>query len=224
MSLFKSVRLLRLFQAARRLDQNYEKSVSLLFLMMFAFTLFAHWLACIFYAIGFNESKSEDPNSWLTILAEQSNPFDKVGRVLSLRTRYLTALYFTLTCLTSVGFGNVAANTDYEKLFTIVSMLIGGKFFSIFYNAGQTWIRVVPYSCLFLFKGILSCFNKSSKMLFEHRLGVLHSRKTMLCSCKSTNRVFVKAIFTFEFPGAAILKCDVLLLQCQAPSRYLTLY
>ena len=34
-------------------------------------------------------------------------------------------------------------------------------------------------------------------MLFEHRLGVLHSRKTNLWSCKSTNRGFLKAIFQF---------------------------
>ena len=55
------------------------------------------------------------------------------------------------------------------------------------------------------------------KMLFEHNLYLMHSRKTNLWSCKSTNRGFLKAIFHFEFPSAAILKCDVLLLQCQAP-------
>lgn len=41
---------------------------------------------------------------------------------------YVTALYFTFTSLTSVGFGNVSANTTAEKVFTIVMMLIGGKF------------------------------------------------------------------------------------------------
>lgn len=40
---------------------------------------------------------------------------------------YVTALYFTFTSLTSVGFGNVAANTIPEKVFCIVMMLIGGK-------------------------------------------------------------------------------------------------
>ena len=28
----------------------------------------------------------------------------------------LTGLYFTMTCLTSIGFGNVAAETDMEKV------------------------------------------------------------------------------------------------------------
>ena len=39
---------------------------------------------------------------------------------------YITALYFTFTSLTSVGFGNVSANTTTEKIFSIVMMLIGG--------------------------------------------------------------------------------------------------
>lgn len=39
---------------------------------------------------------------------------------------YVTALYYTFTSLTSVGFGNVSANTKAEKVFTIIMMLIGG--------------------------------------------------------------------------------------------------
>lgn len=45
-----------------------------------------------------------------------------------LQSRYITALYFTFTSLTSVGFGNVAPNTDAEKIFTICVMLVGCKF------------------------------------------------------------------------------------------------
>ncbi|CAG0916899.1 unnamed protein product, partial [Notodromas monacha] len=40
-------------------------------------------------------------------------------------TMYITSLYFTMTCMTSVGFGNVAAETDNEKIFTICMMVIG---------------------------------------------------------------------------------------------------
>ena len=44
------------------------------------------------------------------------------------QSRYITALYFTFSSLTSVGFGNVAPNTDTEKIFTIIVMLIGCKY------------------------------------------------------------------------------------------------
>lgn len=39
---------------------------------------------------------------------------------------YIASLYFTLSSLTSVGFGNVCANTDAEKIFSVCIMLIGG--------------------------------------------------------------------------------------------------
>lgn len=46
----------------------------------------------------------------------------------SMPSAYIASLYFTLSSLTSVGFGNVCANTDAEKIFSICSMLIGGEF------------------------------------------------------------------------------------------------
>ncbi|KAG9348701.1 hypothetical protein JZ751_029018 [Albula glossodonta] len=45
----------------------------------------------------------------------------------SVRSSYVTSLYFALSSLTSVGFGNVSANTDSEKIFSICTMLIGGS-------------------------------------------------------------------------------------------------
>jgi len=38
---------------------------------------------------------------------------------------YATSLYFTLSCMTSVGFGNVSAFTEYEKIFSICMMILG---------------------------------------------------------------------------------------------------
>ena len=43
------------------------------------------------------------------------------------QSRYCTSLYFCFTGLISVGFGNVAPNTDNEKIFSIILMLVGCK-------------------------------------------------------------------------------------------------
>ena len=51
--------------------------------------------------------------------------------LLVLQARYCTALYFTFTGLISVGFGNVAPNTDNEKMFGIFVMMLGCKFTTI---------------------------------------------------------------------------------------------
>ena len=45
-----------------------------------------------------------------------------------IRSKYITALYFTFTSLTSIGFGNVSPNTDAEKIFSIFAMLLGCEY------------------------------------------------------------------------------------------------
>jgi len=62
---------------------------------------------------------------WLQLLAERKNAS---VAILTTAETYSTALYFTFTSLTSVGFGNVSANTTAEKVFTIIMMLIGGGY------------------------------------------------------------------------------------------------
>ena len=41
--------------------------------------------------------------------------------------RYIASLYFIVSSLTSVGFGNIAANTGAEQVFSVIIMLIGGE-------------------------------------------------------------------------------------------------
>lgn len=55
------------------------------------------------------------------------NESDKYGEWSGpdMKSKYITALYFTFSSLTSVGFGNIAPHTNAEKIFSIVSMLIG---------------------------------------------------------------------------------------------------
>jgi len=70
---------------------------------------------------------SETKIGWLDELARQINvPY--VNGTLEgpdIRSKYITALYFTFSSLTSVGFGNVSPNTNPEKVFGICVMLIG---------------------------------------------------------------------------------------------------
>ncbi|XP_059198181.1 potassium voltage-gated channel subfamily H member 8 [Centropristis striata] len=52
----------------------------------------------------------------------------------SMRSSYVTSLYFALSSLTSVGFGNVSANTDSEKIFSICTMLIGALMHAVVFG------------------------------------------------------------------------------------------
>lgn len=134
--LLKTARLLRLVRVARKLDRYSEYGAAVLFLLMCTFALIAHWLACIWFAIGSVERSGAI--GWLHTLGDQlgkpyNNSDPRAGP--SIKDKYVTALYFTFSSLTSVGFGNVSPNTNSEKIFSICVMLIGCKYYwSIFFS------------------------------------------------------------------------------------------
>ncbi|XP_060558376.1 potassium voltage-gated channel unc-103-like [Ruditapes philippinarum] len=137
--LLKTARLLRLVRVARKLDRYSEYGAAMLLLLMATFALIAHWLACIWYAIGNYERPHLSPPKigWLDELARQTDQSyinDTYGGP-TMKSKYVTALYFTFSSLTSVGFGNVSPNTNSEKIFSILIMLIGSLMYaSIFGN------------------------------------------------------------------------------------------
>uniref|UniRef100_A0A3B4YSN6 Potassium voltage-gated channel, subfamily H (eag-related), member 3 n=1 Tax=Seriola lalandi dorsalis TaxID=1841481 RepID=A0A3B4YSN6_SERLL len=143
--LLKTVRLLRLLRLLQKLERYSQYSAVVLTLLMSMFALLAHWMACVWYFIGRREIES--PGSWeigwLHELAKRLGTPQYYGNISggeavsgtgtgggagpSMRSCYVTSLYFALSSLTSVGFGNVSANTDSEKIFSICTMLIGGE-------------------------------------------------------------------------------------------------
>ncbi|NXH12600.1 KCNH4 protein, partial [Bucco capensis] len=138
--LLKTVRLLRLLRLLQKLDRYSQYSAMVLTLLMSMFALLAHWMACIWYVIGRKEMESNDPHTWdigwLHELGKRLEaPYinNSVGGP-SIRSTYIASLYFTLSSLTSVGFGNVCANTDAEKIFSICTMLIGALMHAVVFG------------------------------------------------------------------------------------------
>nr|XP_057941824.1 potassium voltage-gated channel subfamily H member 7-like isoform X2 [Doryrhamphus excisus] len=137
--LLKTARLLRLVRVARKLDRYSEYGAAVLVLLMCIFALIAHWLACIWYAIGNVEKPYlEHKIGWLDNLGVsigKAYNYSDPSSGPSIKDKYVTALYFTFSSLTSVGFGNISPNTNSEKIFSICVMLIGSLMYaSIFGN------------------------------------------------------------------------------------------
>lgn len=110
-------------------DRKSEYNAAILALLLFSFATLAHWLACIWYVIGNLELMNNERTGWLYELSISINqPYYNVSYGgPSLQDKYVTALYFTLSSLTTVGFGNVSGNTTAEKVFAVVTMIIGCK-------------------------------------------------------------------------------------------------
>uniref|UniRef100_A0A8C6UUC2 Potassium voltage-gated channel, subfamily H (eag-related), member 1b n=1 Tax=Neogobius melanostomus TaxID=47308 RepID=A0A8C6UUC2_9GOBI len=146
-SSLKVVRLLRLGRVARKLDHYIEYGAAVLVLLVCVFGLAAHWLACIWYSIGDYEVIDEERNSvrtdsWLFLLGETVGApyrFNVTGSNRweggpSKDSVYITSLYFTMTSLTSIGFGNIAPNTDGEKIFAVAMMMIGSLLYATIFG------------------------------------------------------------------------------------------
>ncbi|XP_038115677.1 potassium voltage-gated channel subfamily H member 8 isoform X2 [Culex quinquefasciatus] len=132
--LVKLTRLLRLARLLQKMDRYSQYTAMILTLLMLCFSLVAHWLACIWFVIAEKEKLVNEMDwdiGWIHTLAERLKiPVSNVTH----GEAYITALYFTFTSLTSVGFGNVSPTTITEKIFSIVMMLIGALMHAVVFG------------------------------------------------------------------------------------------
>ncbi|XP_073427057.1 voltage-gated delayed rectifier potassium channel KCNH5 [Dendrobates tinctorius] len=146
-SSLKVVRLLRLGRVARKLDHYLEYGAAVLVLLVCVFGLVAHWLACIWYSIGdyevINEANNTTKNdSWLYQLGISiGSPYryntSGTGQWEggpSKYSLYISSLYFTMTSLTTIGFGNIAPTTDGEKIFSVAMMMVGSLLYATIFG------------------------------------------------------------------------------------------
>ncbi|XP_040916442.1 potassium voltage-gated channel subfamily H member 5 isoform X1 [Toxotes jaculatrix] len=145
-SSLKVVRLLRLGRVARKLDHYLEYGAAVLVLLVCVFGLVAHWLACIWYSIGDYEVIDEATNSikmdsWLYQLAISIGSPYRYNATTSRwdggpgkDSLYITSLYFTMTSLTTIGFGNIAPTTDGEKIFSVAMMMVGSLLYATIFG------------------------------------------------------------------------------------------
>ena len=92
------------------------KNLKWIFQFFFSFAAFAHLLACLWIIIG---QIDPDDNSWTHETQDWSRS-----------DIYLTSFYFTITTITTVGYGDISASTFLEKIIAIVIMFTGVIAFS----------------------------------------------------------------------------------------------
>jgi hypothetical protein len=100
--------------------------------ILISFMLIQHVTACIWVFIGrYNDESKEN---W--IFANEFEDFDDYDL-------YVSALYFTVTTIVTVGYGDIAAHNSHEKWFCIFLMLIGVMSFSFTTGALSSVIATI---------------------------------------------------------------------------------
>jgi len=126
--IFKLRIILAKFESHIDLNRLLNGILSLLKLFLMV-SFIAHWCACGWHLIAVDSERSD----WLTKIGLDGAPTSD---------RYIASLYFCLTTLLTVGFGDISPQTSIERIYTIFVMLLGGCVFGYVMNS----IAVILYS------------------------------------------------------------------------------
>ena len=94
---------------------GYER----LFFFIIMFLILCHIVSCLFILVcSFEE---DDEQKWINHLGSSDLPHSEL---------YLSSFYFTVTTITTVGYGDITAKSKFEQIFCILVMIIGVISFS----------------------------------------------------------------------------------------------
>ena len=126
--LLRFLKLLRITKINSKQDKNQTKSIfrklqindNIIKLLIYSLTFFliTHIMSCLWFFITTIE---ENPNNWIINFGylDKSN-FEK----------YIICVYWTLTTMTTVGYGDITAKTANEKIYNIFNMGFGVVIYS----------------------------------------------------------------------------------------------
>ncbi|MCB0587961.1 MAG: ion transporter, partial [Phaeodactylibacter sp.] len=103
--LFKLARASKILENWRLLNLQFSNRLALLYLVIVIFIII-HWISC----------------GWMVLHQATGQPTDDVSR-------YIDALYWSVTTITTVGYGDITPITRLEKIYAISAMLMGLGFY-----------------------------------------------------------------------------------------------
>ncbi|KAK3240751.1 hypothetical protein CYMTET_49426 [Cymbomonas tetramitiformis] len=189
--LVKLLRILRIGRIFRRIESSLSLDYSLIELLKFCSTtlLLSHWIACAFGMIEALEAESE---TWLSIYfcrnferpppdivlasdGESTIDFhdsDCDKENIHVSERYVAALYWAVTSLTTIGYGDIVAQNSTEHVFMLFVMLLGAFQYGYIIGAlgGVLAMRDVRKNRYIELMTELNCFMDECKFPIGFRL------------------------------------------------------
>jgi len=107
LNIFLAIKIFKLISSVNKIQLNsnlifFNPSIKRMVLLIFWILVVAHLIAC----------------GWILIASESMNH-------LNLKSKYIHALYWTITTLTTIGYGDITPSTDRQIIYVIVIEIIG---------------------------------------------------------------------------------------------------
>jgi len=130
--LLKLLKLMRVFRLGRlvgKYQERYQIKHATMMIVKFTFIILfaAHWLGCIYFFAARIQTASYGGYSWLT---EYLSFTDAAIGERDVGEKYVASLYWALTTMTTIGYGDIIPVTVTERLVTAICMISGACTFA----------------------------------------------------------------------------------------------
>jgi CRP-like cAMP-binding protein len=101
-------------QSTSKIHQTMGK----LFVVLLVLVMLCHWMACL---MGFVERSF--------VKAGEGSLEKYLGPNSSKGSKYIAAMYWAMTTLSTVGYGDITPTSDAERFYSMIAMVVGGAFY-----------------------------------------------------------------------------------------------
>lgn len=145
--LLKALRLLRLVRFRKELDRLSGANALRVIVSLSIFILVAHWLACIWWAIGYIEFQADEAIAQaanISVVCDNSHQCSWLRRIPGgeplapsspFEAQYFSAMFWSLTTLMKTPW--VGPDTVAEKIFATLAIFAGAIFYAYFLSTVQ---------------------------------------------------------------------------------------
>ena len=119
LALTRLLRLIKIYRFLTILNRipHLNPTIVRIIRLLISVTVYAHWIACIWLYISVFELHTATPKDTWAVRYEISEQ--------DTFAQYVRSLYWVITTMTTVGYGDITPNNTIETIFTMVVMILG---------------------------------------------------------------------------------------------------